>query len=256
VKAIAVSNRPSLRVLFRAGLLVIIVTGVMVGPATVHSASLTLTWGSCGEPKIGNRAFACNTDAGADTLSVSFISDLGVSKVAQIQVFMSLCTDQLATPPWWQVLGAGACREGSLGMARTAAGSNCNSLWDPAAGLIQHIEPGGGGLHTSFGFRFVPIVTLADTALARDVVAGREYELFRLVIHHANTTGPGACAGCSLGASFAVDFIWLFGVSGIPGDNLGTSSHNSVTWQVPTTACSTITPAQRSTWGALKALYR
>lgn len=256
MNAIAASRRPLSRVLFRAGLLVIIVTRVMGGPATVHAATLALTWGSCGEPKIGNRAFACNTDAGADTLSVSFTSEYGLSKVAKIEVFMSLCTDQLATPPWWQVLGAGTCREGSLSMARPAAGSSCNSLWDPAAGLIQHIEPDDAGLHTSFGFKFVPIVTLADTALARDLVAGREYELFRLVIHHANTTGPGACAGCSLGASFAIEFIWLFGASGVPSDNLGTSSHASVTWQVPTTTCYTITPAQRSTWGALKALYR
>jgi hypothetical protein len=49
------------------------------------------------------------------------------------------------------------------------------------------------------------------------------------------------------------DFVWFFSTDGA---GLGTSTGSSVTWQVPTTSCSAITPVRGRTWGWIKSLYR
>jgi hypothetical protein len=250
----AACRRRSVPALLRFGLLALFATGVSANLETARAAGLSLTWGSCGQLKVANRTFACNTDAGADTLSVSFTPTFSLTKVAFAEVSMSVCFNQVASLPWWQVFDAGTCRGGALTMAGPSPAGACNSIWDPAANLVQHIEPlEGGGLTTLSGARFTPMVTLADSALARDMVAGQEYELFRLVLHHTHTTGSSACAGCQIGARLAADFIWVFTTT---GDGQGMSTGSSATWQVPTTVCEAVVPVQRSTWGALKSLYR
>src|SRR5262249_16026949 len=111
----------------------------------------------------------------------------------------------------------------------------------------------GGSITTLNGMNFVPEVDLSDAAAARDLVAGRQYELFQLVVRHTQTIGTGACPGCALPASFTADFIWLFTAA---GGGLGTSFFGSATWQSPATICHTVTPALKSTWGGIKSLYR
>jgi len=46
------------------------------------------------------------------------------------------------------------------------------------------------------------------------------------------------------------------GVYTADGNNLGQSISAAATWQVPTTVCQAITPVQKSTWSAVKSLYR
>ena len=243
-------RRPRYNSLRCITLAVLIPSGTLGSVDWAHAQGLMLTWGSCGEPRLGNRAFACNTDAGSDVLSVAFRPYFPLSQVARAEVYMELCTPQLTLPAWWQFLGAGACRAGSLAMASTAPVGSCTSLWDPAARLTTSIYLQAVG---AYGMKFDPSVTLVDTALAQDMVLGQDYELFRLVIDHAHAIGPGACAGCDAPAIISTDFIWLWTAT---GQGLGGASYTSATWQSSAVSCYTIVPTRRSTWGSLKSLYR
>lgn len=235
----------------RAGVLAVVVAVWLAGPGGAHAADLRLSWDVCGNTT-PNKTFACNTNSGTETIVASFTPTFGLPKVAVAQVFMTVCFESYGLPDWWCVVGSGCCRAGALSAAVTAPGGNCAPIWDPAAGTTAQIFVPSGFTNLN-GMRFVLIASIADSTRALDMVPGQHYELGHVLVDHRLTVGTGACSGCSTGARIGSNFIWLFATD---GGGMGTSVSSGITWQVPTTNCTLVSPVRRQTWGALKALYR
>ncbi len=231
-----------------AALLIAALLACFARPA---GADLVISWDDCGAGRGTTRAFACDGNAGADTLVFSLVPDFNFPSLARADISGYVCVRDITLPDWWQVLGAGSCRLGGLTAAAVSPQGGCESAWDPEGGAAMRLNR--VPRTTWYGFVFVLSVSVGDSSRARNLVFGHEYALARLVLDHSRTTGPGACAGCSLGADIGTDFIWMYTTD---GRNLGYSSGTYVTWQDPTLRCWAVVPVVNRTWGAIKSLYR
>ena len=225
---------------------------VFAGAGAANAQGLRVAWDHCGDAGSANKTFPCSTSSGSDTVVISFFSPYNLPKFRQAGIFMHVCFAANVVPDWWQVvLGEGSCRLGALTAVAPSLSDNCSSIWDPGSGPIQSVSLIGGT--TLNGFRFYVDVAAADTSRAPNLVAGQEFELARLVLDHTRSAGPGACVGCSIGASIGADFVWF---SQTDGQAVGTSGGAYVTWQDASLICRAITPVKNRTWGQLKSMYR
>jgi hypothetical protein len=99
----------------------------------------------------------------------------------------------------------------SLQSPTASPGARCAPIWDPALGSTQEVFKYPG--YVVNGIMFIASVSVGDSALARDIMDGQVLEIVRMV-DHTRTTGPGACTGCSMGASVGTDVIWLYSTDG------------------------------------------
>jgi len=244
-------SRSAIRRFSRGRVLAILAAGLLAGLDRADASGLIVSWDRCGDGRVANRAFTCDTNVGTDTLVVSFLAPFNFPKLAHADIFLYVCFQGFKLPDWWRVLGAGGCRSGALTVTAVSPGAGCTPIWDPVGGSTQTVFETG---HTILnGFEFMASVSVGDSARARDIVAGQEFELTRLVLGHTRTTGPGACQGCAIGAVVGADFVWLYTTD---GHNVGTSGESYVTWQDTTTVCRAISPVRNRTWGSIKSQYR
>jgi len=214
-------------------------------------AGLRIAWDHCGDAGASTKSFACSSNAGSDVLVISFLPSSPIPKLAHADVWVNVCFASNGLPAWWQVLGVSSCRLGSLTITGTSPSDGCEQAWDPSSGSTQTIL--GVTSNVRNGFEFVVRVTAADTTKARDLIAGQEVALFRVVLDHAGTVGAGACTGCTIAADVRADYVWLYNTD---GGNVGTGSSSWVTWQDPSMYCQSVVPVRNSTWGRVKSLYR
>ena len=216
------------------------------------ASQLRGAWDACGDAGVTEKAFTCDTNAGTDTLVVSLVATQDFPKLAHADIFMYVCFGNFgAVPDWWQLMDAGGCRYGALTATAASPRGNCSPIWDPRGGAGQEVTK--VPFTVLNGFLFVLSVSVGDSTLARDIVAGQEFELARLVLDHTRTAGAGACQGCMVGANIGTQFVWLYSTD---GSNLGMSSGAYVSWQDAALRCRAVTDVTRRTWGEIKSLYR
>jgi hypothetical protein len=235
-------------------------------PAHAAGAGINLSWDDCGTHGVQMRAFACNTNAGTNTIVGSFVANEYLLAVSGGEMTMDLNTSSPALPNWW-MQRTGSCRAGSLNgnFDFTGGDSGCWDYWQGGAvGAIVQDPPQGNRVRLKGVFALPTgdsrIVPIAD---------GTEVYSFKAVISNAKTTGLGACGGCDEGACFMLNYIQVNQAPlysnyyfSAPADR------NFVTWQCPGglvivdpgigTFCelNCPTPAQSRTWGQIKQLYR
>jgi hypothetical protein len=89
------------------------------------------------------------------------------------------------------------------------------------------------------------------------LVPNVEYYSFKLNLNSTKTVGTGACSGCSVPVCLVLNSIEVN--RQVPSvDELVTNpaTRAFATWQGGIPNCYAATPAKRSTWGAVKSLYR
>ena len=245
---------------------------------------VNLRWDACyADGGARNKNFACNTNDGQDQLVASFEVDQIVGPVVTEEITIDLRAASAALPAWWQVFNAGSCRPLALDFVPFPSS-------DPSACEQWLAYPVGGGIaaytvgeqgpeHVRVGAAIA-----MTTAHAATLTPGHEYFGFRLTLDHTKTLGAGACAGCTTPVCIFLSRITLYApnnptplISLDHGANYLGSQY--VTWQngypidvqrecdpgAPACAfhytsfdCVLATPTatQRTTWGAVKALYR
>lgn len=217
-----------------------------------------LSWNDCGASGVVTRAFACNTNSGAEELIVSFVPPEGVETFTGIDARIRVWPPTPSLPPWW-ALGTGGCRSASLRVQAFAPGTSaCPTPWTP-----EH-------------FTFVEFNAAAqEIRAAVNLNHGQEHPLdpaveyygLRLTINHAKSAGSGACEGCSMPVGMYLSRLWMFQgaeftfvfpLPEVPYVNWQCSGGPVVEQGVVTgwqfTDCAT--PAQGRTWGQIKALFR
>lgn len=247
--------------------------------ATASTASaaqgLSMAWNRClGDPSATqNATFACNTNLGSHVIYGSFRLASPMSIVIGIEMMVDLQVEAPALPPWWQLYYQGSCRQSSLSMQTFPDPSDLACL-DWAEGLSigglggyctsANVNPNGCGVPGQPANRArIKMITAVAPNDAQNLVADQDYFGFGLQISHTKTVGEPSCAGCTTPACIvfnsanvvARDNVEMRFISAPVGPGSST-----ITWlgggAGGQSGCYLATPAKKSTWGAVKALYR
>lgn len=241
-----------------------------------------LSWDHCaGDGYVGDRSFACNTNTGSETLWLSMVITDGTPRVGVLgfsgQVDFRLTSGVL--PAWWQVT-AGTCRYNSITLL--AGAPIVSGACDPWFGVGAPDPLGVSGLYPGLEGSNSLRMSLAAALPQGNTVTlapGTEYQLARIQITHAKSTGTGACTGCTVPACIGFGELDLQYPEPTPIERYKGGLGSTVTWQggyvtsftpVPphydefgwhgtysaNLQCSTgPVPAQNRTWGSIKSMY-
>lgn len=235
---------------------------------TASAGNVNLRWNACwGDGGVMNKAFACDTNAGSNTLVGSFVLPQdGPPGVSGIEIAVDLATAGATLPAWWQFKNTGACRQTSLSV---------NFVISPLA--VQCLDWANGqafGSVVSYTTPYGPNSAriLAASAVALPTFEGLfgsvEFFAFNLLFNNQKTVGTGSCSGCSLGACIDLKQIIITNqdsrndVQLSPGGESPGAFDALATWQggsgviSSNGGCPAATPTRNSTWGQVKALYR
>lgn len=218
-----------------------------------------LAWDRCIENGgTVTRTFACDTNVGSETIVGSFVPPAGVTDMNGLEVVIDmLTTPETAWPDWWAFKNTGACRQSALSMYfdfMSGEGYGCEKLW--ASGSA-------GGIATYMtGYSFNPSRTRLFLLIARPfadvgpVSPDTTYDAFALTLDHSKTVGPGACSGCEAPVCATITSIKWTQPAGLGDFSHVTAGESLVLWQSAVPTCPASIPTRRSSWGALKSLYR
>jgi hypothetical protein len=233
-----------------------------VSTAGAQFGGVALRWNSCFADTASriNKIFACDTNAGSDRLVGSFsIGAPTLENVTGNEIIVDLGTGDpffpsgTPIPEWWKFKNAGSCRQTALSMT-TAANPEIEACPDwaagPAVGLIGAYVLDNRGPGTA---RLL-MTSAAPMDVPAFLTSGVEYFSFALTIRHDKTVGAGACGGCDV-------VMWLVFNSvnlttpvlandlRLSGPLNGTDANFAIWAPAPV-------PTRRSSWSAVKSLYR
>ncbi len=229
-----------------------------LAPLSAHAAGLSLGWQDCragGGLGSGTESADCTTNADEFPLFPAFVLAVALDSVyaMELVVDVDVATDPL--PAWWR-MDPGGCRAGAW-LAEASAPGACGDPWAGtgvagAQGWLPGV-PGGSGRHG----RLLLAAAAAPQTFVR-LEAGVPYTACRVLLRTVNTL---TCAGCSTPACLVFNSLLIRRLPGSSVEEVFLASAESpganwVSWQPgPGADCQTV-PVRRSTWGAVKALYR
>jgi hypothetical protein len=256
--------------------------GLLLITPAAHASGVFLKWDAChADGGVSARSFACDTNSGFETLVGSVVLDTALVGVVGTEMRIVGQSASGVVPAWWTFLYAGSCRQSSASIQSLPAGPvvGCPSL------LGSQASGGLGGQLTNVpspgAIQFRVLFAIPDPGVP--AAPGQEYFLFALRISHAKTVGSGACSGCLDPMCLGVGYIQIITspTSPTPGATFRMSSvpvgqGHLVSWQNSSPGgvysyqvnppfghlldfamtCDAVTPVRRSTWGAVRSLYR
>lgn len=228
---------------------------------TATASGFDLRWDACAaDAGVANKNFACDTDDGSHTMVASFMLAQPITGLFFAEAVIDLIVaGNQPVPAWWDF---NDCRLFALSADATPdpAAVNCGD-WSGGTGAAVMssytsagtIAPGDSASHR----RGTVIAGVNPPGV--NVAANTDYFLFNLVLVNSGTLDPGGCAGCSVPvcivlnsirfADTAFQEITTLSAPTAPGSNFAT-------WQGGAGANCLSVPAKRTTWGAVKSLYR
>lgn len=237
-------------------------------PALAAAGQINLRWNACwGDGGIMNKLFACNTNAGTNTLVASFIPPQDVHQATSLDAAIDLAVAGGSVPDWWRFRASGSCRASSLNTSPAPPATAVACLdWASGAGFAAVTAYTVGFLGPSSAH--ISVSSLPVPSIPAELTGGQEYFAFSLLINNLKTVGTGACAGCDLGACIGLKAIQLNVSSPVGTVTLFPSASDDrlATWQggagvvfekfAGYIICPLATPTRNSTWSAVKSLYR
>jgi hypothetical protein len=242
----------------------LLITGVLLAltAGAASAAGVNLNWTDC-IPNAGlqtNKAFACNSNNGTNTMVATFDPPPSVTELNGNNLIIDIQSASNPLPQWWRFKNAGTCRLASLGANAVFPNTGpaiCVDQWAlPSPGVSAYIENAGGNPSRA---RLGGSISVATGG---PVDPGTEYYSLVITVNNQKTVGTGACAGCSDPVCIVLNEIKLTQPAGTPGGSpvlTNPVQQNFVTWQggaVGGAGCPGATPAINKTWGQVKAIYR
>ncbi len=223
--------------------------------------AIELRWLRCTlDGGLASRTFDCNVDLADQPMVVAISVAAPVDSVLGFVADIAMQTSSPTLPDWWQ-FQPGGCRDG-LATADVAfdSGSNCG---DPFSGagvaVFQSLTPGEPrGLPSQARMLASVAVPSPQPGMLEP---GTVYNVCRVVVHGGGTVSPPSCAGCLEPVCLVLNEVRvLYRSQGVVQTSRLTlpsaGNANWIGWQsTPGTPCLTV-PTRRSSWGALKSLYR
>lgn len=231
-------------------------------------ADLHLRWNDCfGETgATSNQTFACNTDAGFESLVASFTTPDTIRGVVGFEVSIDLLGENNTVPDWWNLTpGAAGCRSSAVVL---------DLLPHPGWTSCQRVLPGSAAFGWTFGPRYIGSPGTMRLRLVMAVPAPDSFsvrpdqgEMFlaTITLAHSRTAGADSCAGCGQPLCMAFTQLGVVTHGAAPYDHvyqgcLYPSPDCYVTWQNmvigPWPACPSLVPVRNRTWGEIKARFR
>lgn len=239
-----------------AGLLVIAPVA-LAGPIS-FSPGLAIAWQDCRSPGgagFNDTNFGCLSNITTLPLFPSFVLETPVDSVYVMELVIDVnvaTTDPL--PEWWR-MDPGGCRAGGWAADASLAGS-CGDAWNAkGTAAWQGWLPTQPGDRANHGRLLIAASVLPEDAVALDALF--PYTACRVLLRTNNTAN---CAGCNIPACLVFNSLLLRRLPGTTVEEVllvvpESTNSNMVTWQGAGADCNAV-PARRTTWGAVKALYR
>ena len=228
-----------------------------------QAGGINLTWGTgCWRDNpTALSTFACDSNDGNVSFTVSFAPDEDLVAFDAIRAWLDLQSDSPELPDWWQLTDPGGCRQGSLSTSADFAATpgGCadpwpgqpinyqNVSWRTAAfpSPLPSMPANRAQLYIAYAIKASGAVTLQR---------GVEYYGFTVTINFAKTVGAGACGGCSTPVTIVLNTVTLRATI---LDTLANPINNQcLRWQAGGVTPCSATPTRSSTWGQIKSLYR
>ena len=235
----------------------------LLGAAPASAVGINLGWNDCprGASYSLVERFACDANEGVHTLVGSFVPPADISAMSANEIVVDVETSGATLAPWWSLRATApaGCRTASLTQtADFSAFSACTDYWQGGAlGGVSSDSPVENRARIKVLEALPP-----GSPLIGSVTEGQEYYSFRVTINNAQTTGLGACGGCTDGACIVLSLIQLNQPVevGTPIVITNPAVAQFAIWQAwkpndPRHKCPG-TPAKQPTWGAIKVLYR
>ena len=232
----------------------------LAAPAA-QAGGFNLTWGTgCWRDNPATLStFACDSNDGSVSFTVSFATDTELPGFSLFQAELDLQSDSPDLPDWWQLTDSGGCRQGSLSISTDVAAPP-GGCADPFAGRQITYEyhhwftaafpdplPGYPANRAKLGVEY------GVEPPAGTLQRGIECEGATVTISFAKTVGAGACGGCSTPVTIVLNKVDLWGT----GHKILTNpiDNQCLRWQAGGVTPCSATPARSSTWGMLESLY-
>ena len=208
----------------------------------VSASGVDIAWDDClGEPGAASlKQFACDSNAGQESMWVSFESSQTVNSTGKLEVAIQFGTRSgVALPVWWDFEDFSSCRRGALSVDpsppyETATCARVFSSATPPTFFVDRID---------YQFPSADVGTMVVIAsVGTQLLANQRYLACRFLLTHAKTA---VCAGCSEPVSIIV--------TGVRYGNMTFTdpiTQNVASWQSLPTA------TRASSWAALKRMYR
>ena len=243
---------------------------------------INIRWDNCyADGGVMNRTFACDTNTGTDLMAVSVQLDTGMLNVSGMEIRVSLKSSAPPLPAWWDFKNSGSCRQLALDFVAFS-----DAVLPPGGTCVDWGQGhGGGGAVAGYhvdeigpGSAVILIAAAVPSSNLVQLDPVTEYTVGVIRMNHSNTVGTGACSGCD--TPVCILFTSLNITTPVLANNrLLTTGANTVDSQIihwqsghlvnlvntctGTFSCTTqfdcvagVTASRRSTWGAVKSLYR
>jgi len=237
-------------VLWAAGLI------LRVEPAA--ASGLSLAWRDCAPPNglgFNDQHFGCDANQTELPLFPSFSLAAALDSVFAMELVLDVDVNADPLPAWWHMEPAG-CRPNGWAADASLAGS-CGDPWQGnGVAAVQGWLPGQGG-----SGRHGRLLVAAEVLPASAVSLGANvpYTACRILLRSVNTTN--CVDGCATPACMVFNSLLIRSLH-LPNDTElflsgpEVAGSDRVVWQGGVGADCQAVPTRRTTWGAVKALYR
>jgi len=224
-----------------------------------RAAGLSLGWQDCrttAPSGFGNQAFGCASNIVEFPLFPSFSLVAAADSVYSMELVIDVDVAADPLPAWWH-MEPGGCRANGWAADASLAGS-CSDAWQGSGtAAFQGWLPGEPGASTRHGRLLVAAGALPATVAHLDPDVA--YTACRVLLRTVNTL---ACNdGCATPACLVFNSLLIRSFHTpadvtvfVTGAEQGGSDR--VVWQGGAGADCQSVPVRRTTWGAVKALYR
>jgi hypothetical protein len=244
----------------------IVLGALLAAPAWAAGGAVHLGWGDCAGAGSSTAALsnACATNIGAIPLVCSFSPPTSISKFVSIEAQIDIYTSGTMLTPWWhlETQPSNGCRAGMISASFDFVSGpyTCMDPWaGQAVGAMEYLVNGMGlGTNTA---------NIVLTAAVADIYpiqlnSGTEYYAFTIRMGRGQSNGPGSCEGCADRACFVLNYLTLGqpaeanNPQSLQGWTLTQGDQSAVTYNGGTgsSQCAAAR-TQKSSWGAIKAIY-
>ena len=234
------------------------VAACLAASPAAGAAGLSIGWHDCRPPLGGGfntQAFGCSSDIAEFQMFPSFSLPSTMDSVYSMELVIDVDVARDPLPAWW--LMAPGCRANGW-FADGTASPSCPDAWNGlGTGSFQGWIPGTPGNSTRHARLLVAAGVLPQDAVT--LLANASYTACMIVLRSVNTVSCND--GCDAPACIVFNSLLVRRLHTpedqeivISGPEINGSDR--IFWQGGTGADCLSVPIRRSTWGAVKALYR
>ena len=234
---------------------VLLALGLSAG--AVHAQGIAIAWHDCRSPGgagFSSQNYGCTSNIVTIPLFPSFTLESSVDSVYSMELVIDVVVAADPLPEWWHT-EPNACRANGWAADASFAGSCADTWTGTGSAAWQGWLPGQPGSQSNHGRLLIAASVLPENAVALDPLVA--YTACRVLLRTNSTTD---CPGCAVDACLVLNSILLRRLPGSSVEEVLLSvpesvGSNMVSWQGNTADCQAV-PVRRTTWGAVKALYR